>query len=171
MPAQCKITYECTSVVRLGEDQDPLISCSDFDFDGVIDGTSDDGVLIFTPTVDDYTNGTYEPGEYEVTITGTPDKATDGRTDTVKITIILLDPCASPTITVPELEDQVYRLTSDAKPYEHPLFTVEPSICKITLTYDVQDLNAGDSAIVRDDRTFTIFYNNDDAPISPVAQT
>jgi hypothetical protein len=54
--------------VRLGEDQDPLISCSDFNFDGIIDGTNSDGVLIFTPTLEDYQNGIYEPGEYEVTI-------------------------------------------------------------------------------------------------------
>jgi hypothetical protein len=51
-----------------------LISCSDFTFDGSIDGTDSDGILTFTPTLDDYQNGTYEPGEYIVTITGTPEK-------------------------------------------------------------------------------------------------
>jgi hypothetical protein len=91
--------------VRLGEDQDPLISCSDFNFDGVIDGTNSDGTLVFTPTLEDYQNGIYEPGEYEVTIQGQPDKATDERTETVTIKITLLDPCDSPVITVPELED------------------------------------------------------------------
>jgi len=83
VPSQCSITYTCTSVERIGADQDPLISCADFDFDGVIDGTSTDGQLIFTPTLTDYQNGTYEPGTYVVTITGTADKATDGRSDTV----------------------------------------------------------------------------------------
>ena len=148
-----------------------MISCSDFTFDGVIDGTNSDGELIFTPTLDDYQNGTYEPGTYTVTITGTPDKATDGRTEDVEITVILLDPCEAPVITVPTLENQVYRLTAEAKPYEHPVFTVEPEICDVVYTYDVRNLNAGDSAIVRSDKTFTIFYNNDDSPISPVAQT
>ena len=99
-------------MVRLGADQDPLISCSDFTFDGIFDGTDDDGELVITPTVEDYTNGIYEPGEYEVTITGSPDKATDGRTEEVKITIILLDPCEAAVITVPQLEDQVYTLTA-----------------------------------------------------------
>ena len=112
VPSRCKITYTCTGVVRIGADQDPLIRCNDFTFDGVIDGTDSDGVLIFTPTLDDYQNGTYEPGDYEVTITGSPDKAIDGRSAEVKITIKLLDPCASPTITVPDLDDQVYKLTS-----------------------------------------------------------
>ena len=69
------ITYTCTSVVRIGVDQDPLITCLDFTFDGVIDGTDTDGILTFTPILNDYTNGKYEPGEYQVTITGTPDNA------------------------------------------------------------------------------------------------
>ena len=58
-------------MVRIGADQDPLISCSDFTFDGIIDGTVTDGVLTLPVSKEDYLSGKYEPGEYEVTITGT----------------------------------------------------------------------------------------------------
>jgi len=82
-PSRCQISYTCTDVVRLGADQDPLISCADFTFDGLIDGTQSDGQLIFSPTLIDYQNGNYEPGTYIVTITGTPNEASDGRTESV----------------------------------------------------------------------------------------
>jgi len=69
------------------------------------------------------------------------------------------------------MDDQVYRLTSKAEIYTHPEFTIEPVFCQLTYTYNVQSLNAGDSAIVRNDKVFTIFYNNNDSPINPVPQT
>ena len=150
-----------------------MITCADFTFDGVIDGTESDGVLIFTPSLVDYQSGKYEPGDYEVTISGTPDKVTDGRTETVKITITLIDPCDSPIITVPELEDQIYKLTATQDSYEHPEFMISPDFCSITYSYNITPLAAGNTAIQRsstDARTFTWFYNNDDKPINPTIQ-
>jgi hypothetical protein len=149
-----------------------LISCNDFTFDGIIDGTSTDGILTLPITKEDYLSGKYEPGEYEVSITGTPVKATDGRTATVKFIFRLIDPCESPTITVPALEDQLYKLTSASDSYVHPEFTIVPDYCTIVYQYSVTSLSSGGSAIsapTGTDKTFTIFYgNNDDAPINPV---
>ena len=51
------------------------------------------------------------------------------------------------------------------------MFTINPDFCEIVYTYNVQSLDAGDSAITRTDKTFNIFYNNDNSPISPSAQT
>ena len=160
-------------MVRLGADQDPLITCADFTFDGFIDGTESDGVLVFRPSTADYLSGRYEPGEYEVTITGTPYKATDGRSDSAKFTITLLDPCDPPvSIESPGLDDQLYLLTAKQESYEHPDFIVTPSYCPIYYSYVIQSLAAGDSAITQPytegDTTFTIYYNNDDAPVNPV---
>jgi len=38
-------------------------------------------------------------------------------------------------------------------------------------TYNIQNLSAGDSAVSRNIKTFTIYYNTNDSPISPVPQT
>ena len=38
------------------------------------------------------------------------------------------------------------------------------------MTCNIGALNAADSAITRSDKTFTIFYNNDESPISPIVQ-
>jgi hypothetical protein len=170
-PSQCKIVYTCKSVARVGVDQDPVIDCDDFTFDGDIDGTVTDGVLTFTPTLDDYSNGTYEPGEYIVTITGIPEKDSTATPEDATFKIVLIDPCASPTITVPELEDQLYRLTSASYQYVHPVFTVVPDFCDVSYDYSVTPLSStsasGITAPNDTSRAFTIFYDQDDAPISP----
>ena len=108
-----------------------------------------------------------------MTISGTPDKATDGRTETVKITITLIDPCESPVITLPELKDHIYKLTATQDSYEHPEFMISPDFCTIKYNYSITTLAAGNTAISQSataDRTFTWFYNNDDKPINPVIQ-
>ena len=48
----------------------------------------------------DYINGNFEPGQYRVTISGTPDKATDGRTAETTTVITLIDPCDPSTVTL-----------------------------------------------------------------------
>jgi hypothetical protein len=76
-----------------------------------------------------------------VTIKGTPDRATDGRSETATFTITLIDPCLSPTIVVPELENQVYKLTSASYEYVHPAFTVVPDYCDVSYDYSVTPLS------------------------------
>ena len=105
-----------------------------------------------------------------MTITGTADRDSD-KSAAVTFTITLINPCESPVITVPEFENQLYKLTADLLPYTHPVFTIVPDFCTITYQYDVTPLAAGDSAITNptgDDKTFNFFYNSDDAPINLV---
>ena len=72
---------------------------------------------------------------------------------------------------MPDLDDQLYRLTTGSKTYVHPVFTIDPDYCEITYQYSATNLSAGDSAITDPssiDRTFTFLYTKaDDAPINP----
>ena len=61
-PTICDITYVCTKVEKLGVSEISLIDCSDFAFDGVINGQVSDGKLIFSANSADYLNGNVTPG-------------------------------------------------------------------------------------------------------------
>ena len=87
-------------------------TCDDFTFDGVIDRTPTDGKLVFVATAQDYIDGTFVPGTYEVTIRGTPNKATDNRVQDATFNIVLTDSCDPPvSITVVEHVDMDHTLT------------------------------------------------------------
>ena len=63
--------------------------CSDFTFDGVMDGAGDDGKLVFTATRQNYIDADFVPGTYTVTIRGTPNKAEDARFADATFDIVL----------------------------------------------------------------------------------
>lgn len=167
-PAKCKINYTCVSVERVGADQDPLIECADFNFDGVMDGSLTDGTLVFTPTRQDYIDGTYEPGEYIVTIRGQPDKASDGRTIDATFKITLVDPCDPPTISVSAAADQFYTLTDLSHPDVTVSFRVEPDFCEVEYLVIATQLNDGSSAVTNNENVVSILYTKD---LLPLGQT
>ena len=65
------MSYACSKVERLDGGEEVSIDCSDFVFDGTIDGMDADGMLGFRATTEDYETGRFTPGIYTVTITGT----------------------------------------------------------------------------------------------------
>ena len=89
----------------------------------------------------------------------------------------LTDPCDPPAaINVPSLDDQQYSISDPAKtPYTHPEFVADPVYCKVTYSYDLGSItnNGGDtrSAVTRSDKTFSFFYDEDLAPVTPNPQT
>ena len=72
-PELCTIEYTCDSVIKQGttEADNQPISCSDFTFDGLYNGQSTDGKLVFEPNESQYIDGTFPPGKYDVVISGT----------------------------------------------------------------------------------------------------
>ena len=138
-----------------------FIGCNDFTFDG--------SKLSFTATEDDYTNGTYLPGDYRVGITGIVDESEPLISITASFIITLEDPCEPATSLVAStLTDQVYTLTdSNAAPYTIPAFTITPSFCTATCSAQttVIDINGDDFSAVEsfdaESLTFTFNYNGD----------
>ena len=64
-----------------------------YGFDGVIDGSDDDGLLLFAGYEDLYEVAIRPPGDWTITIKGT---ALDGTEITKDFTWTLLDPCSPP---------------------------------------------------------------------------
>ena len=136
-PTKCRIQYVCESVTSADPAQlTGIPECSDFTFDGMLDGDDTDGKFTFTPTRDDYINGDYIPGTYTVTIKGTAIAADVLTEDTADFDIILTDPCDPPTITPPaDLIDQVYTLTDNSKAdYVTAAWTISPDYCELDFT-------------------------------------
>ena len=140
-PSRCKVSYECTSVVRV-DGFESKIKCEDFDFDGLYDGGSSDGILTFVADSNDYESMNYPPGVYTVTITGTAIKSINEIKETATFTLNILDPCDPPTsLSKAEFSDQEYTLTDDdAVKYTHSSFTISPLYCKFRYDYDISDL-------------------------------
>ena len=117
-----------------------MIECGDLSFDGDFDGVGTDGLLTFDPSSTDYTNAVYPPGLYRVTITGTAIGSTNNLQETATFEFELKDVCDPPTslsLDPPGLQDQSYTVTDDSMPtYTHPNWTIEPSFCTFTYSYD-----------------------------------
>ena len=82
---------------------------------------------------------------------------------------MLRDACDPPTSIVPaSLENQEYTLTDDSKAdYTTPSFVVTPDYCLVDYTYDIELLNAGDSAVSNpktDKSIFVFSYTKDLTP-------
>ena len=81
----------------------------------------------------------------------------------------ITDPCDGNT---PELKDPVavsdktYMLGDNALVFSHPEFEIVPNYCTVTYTYTNPSLSNGKFPITRTDRQFTIFYLDDDTPVS-----
>ena len=90
------MSYACTDVVRVDQ-AESKISCSDLIFDGDIDGTNSDGKLAFKADTTDYADGTFTPGVYTVTITGTVVGSVGPQEKTTTFDLTLVDPCDPPT--------------------------------------------------------------------------
>ena len=101
-----------------------------------------------------------------MTLTGTPDKATDGRTADAKFTITLLDPCDPPQVTLAaEPDDQVYTLTDLAHPDVTVQFSVQPDYCPVTYSVVATQLDDGSSAVSHVDNIVSIEYTKDLLPL------
>ena len=115
-PAQCRVTYACTSVTDVNGQATPM-DCSKFTFDGDFDGQSTDGKLSITITSDDYKNNVYPTGEYFITITGTAINSDAQQSETTIFKLTLVDPCDPPvSLIAPTLVNQQYTLTDSNAP-------------------------------------------------------
>ena len=95
-PAQCGVSYTCTSVRRIDTNVASRIRCADLD---LLDNNG--FVVTFSVEQDDYLTNNYPPGDYEVTITGTAGRTNQAQ-ETTKFVIKLIDPCDPPSaITAP----------------------------------------------------------------------
>ena len=149
MPVRCKITYTCVSIDRVDNDfsKDKITCADDFTFDGIYDSIGTDGLGSFTAPITKYTDQTYPPGDYIITIRGTTVKADTPLTDTTTFVLRLIDPCDPPTsITAPNpgFQDQDYILYDvPAKTYTHPDFVIVPAACPFITTYSYTTLSDG----------------------------
>ena len=113
-PSRCPVTYTCEGVVQTGQ-VTSTIGCIDLTSNLVFsasDANANDGQLTITPTADNYADKDYWPGEYTVTVRGTPDEATDGRFLETTFTFTLVDICDPPTsLTASEPTDLDYTIT------------------------------------------------------------
>ena len=143
------------------------MTCSDY--------TVSNGEISLTATENDYVNNVFRPGVFVVTITGTAVESNGSQSQDATIEFTLKDPCDPPvSVTKAALTDQTYTLTTTDSTYTHPVFTVVPAFCPLTYSYSETSLTDGDgnsdTAISRVDKTFSFFYDKDNAPVNPVAQ-
>lgn len=99
-PRYCPVEYDCVSVskMELMAGYPEPISCQDLSYDFAYDGDAEDGTLTFEPTIEQYTNFEYPPGDYAVIIKGTAAAATEPDSEEITITMTLVDPCDPPLI-------------------------------------------------------------------------
>ena len=97
MPNYCPVDYECVSVSLTGLQSGSAepISCATLNMDLVFDGDDTDGKLSFTPTLADYESGLYPAGDYVITFKGTARYADPEDTETIQVTMTLIDPCSN----------------------------------------------------------------------------
>jgi len=118
----------------------------------------------------------YKPGVYQVNIRGTAIKA-DIPLDNFFF-LVLVDPCDPPlSVFSPATPSYIYTLT-DPNAIDHVItdFVIEPDFCQLTFTYDVTTFtdsqgNQASAVTNNQDGTFSFFYDADDSPLRPVAQT
>ena len=147
-PSRCEMEYTCTGVERTDGDVSK-IACSNLG--GILNGVISNGQLTISADSDDYQNGTFTPGQYEVSIKGSAKGSSPLQEATKTFIIALVDPCDPPiSVTGTDFTNQEYTLTDNQKEYTHPAFTVSPEYCPIVFTITETLLTAGDSAIVND---------------------
>ena len=88
-PSRCTTSYEVTAVARqdLPAGQSEPISVSDLTDTG-------DG-FTFKPTLQQYKDGVYPPGTYDVTFRGFSDEQPDRSDVTRTVSFTLIDPCST----------------------------------------------------------------------------
>ena len=151
--SRCDVSYACTAVTRRDEAQSS-VTCDDLAFD------SSAGAYTFSATSEDYVNGTFAPGEYEVTIT----QLAAVRTHDETFIFELLDPCDPPeSVTAPQFEDYEYTLGDHGESYgvlytlpDLP-FTIEPSFCPLEISREISLLADGSSAVIPTDDPWNMF--------------
>ena len=96
-PDYCPVDYSCVSVeyqdLQSGETEP--ISCATLNMDLDFDGGADDGKFSFAPTLSDFENNVYPPGDYIITIQGKSrhDQHANADIVTITVTLTLEDPC------------------------------------------------------------------------------
>ena len=171
-PSICEVTYECDFVVSLTGATQP-VRCSDFDFDGIMNGDATDGKMTFSATADDYIDNVLEPGQYLVWIKGTAVGSDPVQTQSAFFTMTLLDPCDPPTsVGTISMDNEEYTITAAAIPKVHEAFPIEPSYCEIeyslseTALFDASGVLTSASSYSDPARTVTISYTQDLAPLT-----
>ena len=170
----CTATYSCTGISFNGSPATG-ISCSDLTANGqlfVPGSATEGGTLTLNLDSTAYQTGSYLPGTYMVTIQGT----IDGQSITAEgtYTFTLVDPCDPPvSVEAPTLATTEYTITEVGKELAAPGFTVTPSYCPLTLSFDIAEINGltGKSAItqkVGDSNTLVWSYDSD---LDPVGRT
>ena len=106
----------------------------------------------------------YAPGIYVVTVKGTVVNSSSSPKSSklTTYTFTLLDPCSPPiSVTAATLTNQQYTITDSTKHYTHPDFTISPSYCPFTYSYDIADITnvANVKAISRTNNVFSIYYD------------
>ena len=136
-PPKCEITYSCKEVVRT-DGKASAISCSDFKVE--TDGLGDTSFKITADSAK-YTDLTWEPATYKVTIEGLSVLSNDKAT--TEFNLVLTDPCNPPeTLDAPTLPNQSYQITATEVSYQAPSFVTDPTYCinKVTYTSSVTPL-------------------------------
>ena len=154
----CEVTHVCTDVYRI-DGESSSIDCDDLAFNSISNS------FRFSADSQDYQDGIYTPGAYEVVITHT---AATGNTASSTFTLELLDPCdvSSVSLEAPDLADQVYTLGQGSTMlYEHPEFIVSPSFCPFTYEYNWNDAHAGDASSISVSTQRTFSFSNDDTSL------
>ena len=127
-PAYCPVDYTCELVEYQGlqEGQSEPVSCSDLTFDFEFDDGADDGKLTFAPTISDFENGLYPPGDYLITIQGKSrhDNNANADLETVQVTMTLKDPCENVQVTEPVIADKTITLTSASTTHDFTSYWV-----------------------------------------------
>ena len=111
--------------------------------------TSSRWCLTWNFTPENYHVDNLSPGNYVYTFdvsTGTTDVSTGSTTALTKsftVTVTLIDPCITPTVTQPTTGPQTYTITNVAGTYAmDPKFTVTPSFFSNSISYSATGLES-----------------------------
>ena len=119
------------------------LSCSDLNLDlNFIAVDANDGKLQFKASEDDYRNGRFYPGEYEINLCGRVLKSPSNRKCTPFI-LELVDPCSPPQYlrkTSDWPTEIPYTITDLKKTITAPAYEIEPSYCPFEVECEVSDI-------------------------------
>ena len=152
-PAFCTTTQSCVSADTL--------ACSDFEPAA--------GVVDFSLSSSDYTDGSIAPGTYSFSYQECVDDESSV-CETVSLSVVIADPCdAPPTATIGTgVSNQNHFIGATSLNVTHDVITPDPSFCNMTYSYEITPtLGNGNTVISGDNttRTITIDYTADLTPV------
>lgn len=114
--------------------------------------------------------GTYTPGTYVVTVTGTINNADAGvtaPTATDDFTFEVEDPCDAPVdIVVTPQSDQTYTISTTAITIDlNNAYTIDPSYCDIVIDVSITGNPLGTQAVTETNGVVTIDWSSDNDPL------